>query len=248
MSVGSLPRPRSSSASARCASSLERGVVERLEPEQRAAREQRSGEREERVLGGRADEHEETLFDEREQHVLLRAGEAVHLVEEQDRALAALAEPGPGPFGDLAHVLDARAHRAERLERLLADARDEAGDRGLAGAGRTPDDDRREPVGLDEHPQRLPRPEQVLLADDLVERPRPQPRRERRLPRQPLLHRRSKQIRPPTHPARLRTPKSPPTVGQRNRRYGTICAAQHRVCSQSSRRALDDLAIRSMRG
>ena len=88
-------------------------VVERFEPEQRAAREQRSGEREERVLGGRADEDEESFFDEREQHVLLRAGEAVHLVEEEDRALAALAEPGPGALGDLAHVLDARAHRAQ---------------------------------------------------------------------------------------------------------------------------------------
>ena len=69
----SSPRPRSPSASARCASSREVVVVERLEPEQRAAREQRTGEREERVLGGRADEHEQALLDERQQHVLLRA-------------------------------------------------------------------------------------------------------------------------------------------------------------------------------
>ena len=117
---------------------LERGVVERLEPEQRAAREQRTGEREEGVLGGRADEDEQALLDEREQHVLLRAREAVHLVEEEDRSLAALAEPGAGPLGDLAHVLDARAHRAERLERLLAHARDEAGDRRLARARADP--------------------------------------------------------------------------------------------------------------
>ena len=54
----------------------------------------------------------------------------------------------------------------------------------------------------------LPRPEQVLLPDDLVERPRPQPRRERRLAREPLLHRRSEQIRPSTHAPRLRTPNS----------------------------------------
>ena len=44
----------------------------------------------------------------------------------------------------------------------------------LPGAGRTPEDERRQPVRLDQHPQRLARPEQVLLTDDLVERPRPQ--------------------------------------------------------------------------
>ena len=35
--------------------------------------------------------------------------------------------------------------------------------------GRAPEDHRRQPVGLDEHPQRRARAEQVLLADDLVE-------------------------------------------------------------------------------
>ena len=40
--------------------------------------------------------------------------------------------------------------------------------------------DRREAVGLDQRAQRLPGPEQLLLADDVVERARPQPRRERR--------------------------------------------------------------------
>ena len=69
---------------------------------------QRTGEREERVLGGRADEDEQAVLDVREQRVLLGAVEAVHLVEEQDRALAVLAEAGPGPLDDLAHVLHAR--------------------------------------------------------------------------------------------------------------------------------------------
>ena len=44
-----------------------------------------------------------------QQRVLLRPVEAVHLVEEQDRALPVLPEPRPGPLGDLAHVLHARA-------------------------------------------------------------------------------------------------------------------------------------------
>ena len=69
------------------------------------------------------------------QRVLLRAVEAVHLVEEEDGAAALLAHAGTGPLGHLAHVLHARGDRRQRLERLLGGARDQAGDRGLAGAG-----------------------------------------------------------------------------------------------------------------
>src|SRR5205823_2885953 len=121
----------------------------RLEAEQRAAGEQGAGQREKRVLGRRTDQDEQALLDEREEHVLLGAGEAVDLVEEEDRALAPLAEAGAGAFGDLTDVLDARADCREGLERLGADARDEAGDRRLPRAGRAPEDDRREAVGLD---------------------------------------------------------------------------------------------------
>ena len=94
----------------------------------------------------------------------------------------------------------------EALERLRGRAGDQLGDRGLAGARRAPEDERREPVRLDEDPQRLPGPEQMLLADDLVERGRTQPRRQRRPPREPLLDRRRKQVRPLRHPRRLRPP------------------------------------------
>ena len=56
-----------------------------LEPEERRAAEQRRGQREVRVLGRRADEHEQPVFDVREERVLLGLVEPVHLVEEQDR-------------------------------------------------------------------------------------------------------------------------------------------------------------------
>ena len=53
----------------------------------------------------------------------------------------------------------------------------------------------REPVGLDQHPQRLARAEQVVLADDVVEGPGPQPGRERRLARPSrVLGRRGEQV------------------------------------------------------
>ena len=106
----------------------------------------------------------------------------------------ALAEPVLGPLDDLADVLHARVHRAHRLERLVGRARDEPGDRRLAGAGRAPEDHRREAVTLDERAQRPARREQVALADDLVERPGPQPGREGRPGLQPLLGRRREQI------------------------------------------------------
>ena len=139
-------------------------------------------------------EHEQTLLDVREQRVLLRAVEAVDLVEEEDRALALLAQAGAGALGDLAHVLHARGDGRQRLERLAGGAGDEAGDGGLAGAGRAPEDHRREPVGLDQDPQRLPGPEQVLLADDLVERAGPQAGRERRPPLESLGDRSAEEV------------------------------------------------------
>ena len=80
-------------------------MVDRLEPEERRAAEQRRGEREEGVLGRRADQHDQPLLDVREQRVLLGAVEAVHLVEEEDRPPSLLAEPLTGALHDLAHVL-----------------------------------------------------------------------------------------------------------------------------------------------
>ncbi len=85
---------------------LDGGAVERLEAEQRRAAAQRRVDLEERVLGGRPDEGDRAVLDRRQQGVLLRLGEAVDLVEEQDRAPPVHAEAFPGTFDDLPHVLD----------------------------------------------------------------------------------------------------------------------------------------------
>ena len=122
-----------------------------------------------------------------QQRVLLGLVEPVHLVEEQDRALAPLAEAVLGPGRGLAHVLHRGGHRGELLEGLRRGAGDELGDRGLAGARRPPEDHRRQPVGLDQRPQRAAGAEQVLLADDVVERGRAQARRQRGLADQAVL-------------------------------------------------------------
>ena len=169
-------------------------LVERVEAEERRPAEQRRVHLEERVLGGGADQRDEAALDAGEERVLLRLVEAVHLVEEEDRALAALAEAVPGALERVAHVLHAGAHGAELLEGLARVGGDRLGQRRLPGARRPPEDHRRQPVGLHQRPQRLPRSEQVLLPDDVVQAPRPQPSRQRRDGRQRVLRRRGEQI------------------------------------------------------
>ncbi len=121
------------------------------------------------------------VLDRRQQTVLLRLVEAVDLVEEQDRAAAVLAQALTGPFDHLAHILDAGVDGAHLLEHPLRAAGDGERQGGLAGAGRPPEDGAGQPVLLDQPAQRLARADQVVLADDIVERARPQPSRQRRL-------------------------------------------------------------------
>ena len=69
----------------------------------------------------------------------------------------------------------------------LRDARDQLGERRLADAGRPPQDDRRQFVALDLPPQRLARPEHVLLPDVVLQALRPHALGERPLPVRPRL-------------------------------------------------------------
>ena len=73
---------------------------------------------------------------------------------------------------DLAHLLDAREHRAHRLEVRARQAADHERQRRLARAGRPPEDQRAQLVLLDRAAQRPAGPEDLLLAEDLVERAR----------------------------------------------------------------------------
>ena len=81
------------------------------------AREQRGVHLEVRVLGRRADQRDEPLLDARQQRVLLRLVEAVDLVEEQDRALTARAEPLARTRQHLTHVRHRRRNRRQLFER-----------------------------------------------------------------------------------------------------------------------------------
>ena len=136
-----------------------------------AAREQRRDDFERRILGGGADQPNAALLDVREKGILLRFVEAVNLVDENDGAGAVLAG-AVGIAHDLLNFLDAGEHGGEFDEVGLGDTGDDLGERGLAGAGRAPEDHRGRIIALDLHPQRFAGADQVLLPDELVERAR----------------------------------------------------------------------------
>jgi hypothetical protein len=137
---------------------LDRPAVERLETEEGRAAAQRCVDLEERVLGRRSDQGQRAVLDRREQCVLLRLGEPVDLVEEQDRSLTPLAQTLAGPLDGLADVLDPGVDGRQLLEGAVGAARNGECQRGLAGAGRTPQQRRGQPVGLHQPPQRLAEP------------------------------------------------------------------------------------------
>src|SRR6185437_13425914 len=74
---------------------------------------------------------------------------------------------------DLADLFDAAGYGAERHEAPPRAAGDDAGERGFARSGRTPEDHGTELVALELGAQRLAGGEQVRLADELVQIARP---------------------------------------------------------------------------
>jgi hypothetical protein len=153
-------------------------VVECAQHEDARTREQRRVDLERRVLGRGADERDRAVLDVRQHRVLLRLVEAVDLVDEQHRATARRAQSAR--VGDDApQIGDAGAdsrHRRKVCPRLLCD---DACQRRLPGAGRSPQDHRRDLVRLDRHAQRTSGPDDLFLTDELIERTRPHARSQR---------------------------------------------------------------------
>ena len=99
----------------------------------------------------------------------------MNLVDEEDGAAPPTAPVILGFGHHRADFLDPRQDRAEGDEPRAGHARDDAGQRGLAGAGGPPEDDRLQPIALDRPPQRPAGAEEILLPDELVERLRAHP-------------------------------------------------------------------------
>ncbi len=88
-------------------------------------------------------------------------------------------QPLARPLDHATHLGPARLHRALLLERRVRGLGDQPGQRRLAAAGRPVQDHRVRVALLDRAPKRRSRREQPVLADELLERPRPQPGRQR---------------------------------------------------------------------
>jgi hypothetical protein len=119
----------------------QRLVVEAVEDQHLGAAEHCGVELERGILGRRADQGDRAVLDIGQETVLLGAVEAVDLVHEQS-----VLRPEPGVFAglgeDLLQVRDARENRRNRDEAQAHRVGQQPGDRGLAGAGRAPQDDR----------------------------------------------------------------------------------------------------------
>ena len=107
----------------------------------------------------------------REKSVLLRLIEAVNFVDENDGSRAVLA--GPLRVGhDLLDLFDSGQHSGKFQEVGFGHARNDLGQRSLPRPRRSPEDERAGIIAIDLRPQRLAWTDQVLLADEFVERPR----------------------------------------------------------------------------
>ena len=155
-----------------------------MEHQHDGTRQQRAVQLEGRVLGGGAHQRDGAVLHVGQEAVLLRAVEAVDLVDEQQRAGAGLAQ-ALGAVEGLAQVLHAREDRRQLLEGELDLVSQQARHGGLAGARRPPQDHALQSAALEHARQRALGADQVILADDLGQPFRPQPVGEG--PRRPLL-------------------------------------------------------------
>jgi len=97
--------------------------------------------------------------------------------------------PLSGGGNRAAHVRHAGGDGAEGLEVRARGGGDDRGQGALPTAGRTPEDRRDGRVLLDGPPQHRPLPDDVLLPDEFLQRPRPHARRQRRIRRRSSVFR-----------------------------------------------------------
>ena len=150
-------------------------VRERLQAPDPHPGQERRVDLEVRVLGRRADEGDRAVLDVRQERVLLGLVEAVDLVDEQDRSAAVEGELVLG-LGDRRADLGHARHDGRHGAELGADGvREQPGERRLAGAGRAPQEHRREVAAADGPAEWAALADEVRLAHELLEGARAQP-------------------------------------------------------------------------
>ena len=124
-------------------------------------------------------ERDRAVLDVGQERVLLGLVEAVDLVDEQDRLLAVEGEPLASLGDQGAHLGHAAHDRGDGHQPAPDGVGEHAGEARLAAAGRAPEEERAEVAALQGPAQRAALADQVLVADDLVERPRAHSGRQR---------------------------------------------------------------------
>ena len=122
--------------------------TQRLQYIHGTAREQWSYHLKGRILGGGTDERHHALLHGPQQGVLLRLGEAMNLVDEQDGAAFVEEASTLGAVNHVTHILHAARHSRQRVERSLQGVGDNLCQRRLADARRSPEDKARHASAL----------------------------------------------------------------------------------------------------
>ena len=133
-----------------------------------ATRQQRRIQLERWILGGGTDEQDGATLDMRQERILLRLVEAVHLIHEQHGA-AAFGEALRGLGQHLAHLRQAGQYGRDGAEFRIGVLGQQQRQRGLAAARRPPQDHRMHATGFDRAAQRTVRRQQALLPDHFVQ-------------------------------------------------------------------------------
>ncbi len=134
---------------------------------------------EEGVLGGGAYQDDRAVFDVWQQGVLLGLVPAVYLIDEQDGLAVVQLPLALGRLDGVAYRLHARQHRVDGQEPGLGGVGYDARQCRLAGARRTREYYRRQPVALYGAAQQAARADDVVLAYEFIEPARPHPVRQR---------------------------------------------------------------------
>ena len=147
-----------------------------------------------RIFGRRTDEANRPLFNRRQNGVALRLVPAVTLVEQQIGRLAGRAAAILGFFQYLAHVGHAACHGVHFYKRAVRGFGDHRRKRRLSAAGRPVKNAACQPVRLNGTAQQPSLADNMLLADEFIERACAHAIGKRRGRVRLFLHRHSKQI------------------------------------------------------
>ena len=145
-------------------------LVEALERVDLAAREERTDYLERRVFGRCSDERDGARLHGGEERVLLRLGETVYFIDEENGTLLSEKLVFGGAVNHFAHFFHPAVHGRQGVEGCVELVRDDLGEGGFAHARRPPENEGGNVARIYHFAQHSTGGHEVALADVLVER------------------------------------------------------------------------------